>query len=181
MRGGRVDYLGALTTTMAREERGSTNWSPYISTVEGDIMDCDDPLLFEISADIDFGRGLLKELGHYCPEEFEQKLFDKRRKPGACIKLDCDKLGRPIYFLITRVRWYEGPNVHFLDAALHEAASMFIKDNLRVVNMPRICGHGDAPVPWSDLYFNLNRIWQTYDVSTHIKVWFLPSGGPSRA
>ena len=175
--GGRVDYLGALTTTMTLEDRGSTNWSPYISTVEGDIMDCDDPLLFEISADVDFGRGLLKELGHHCPEEFGRKLFDKRRKPGACIKLDCGKLGRPIYFLITRMGWYEGPDVHFLDAALHEAAKMFVKDDLRVVNMPRVCGHGGTPVSWNALYLNLHRVMQNHDAPTHVVVWFRPIPG----
>jgi transposase InsO family protein/O-acetyl-ADP-ribose deacetylase (regulator of RNase III) len=147
------------------------DWSNVITTVEGDLFQSTDSLANCVSMDLAMGAGIAKdfkyEFGHI------QKLFDQRAITGEIAVLTPEEIDqkRHVYYLITKVRYFDKPSIEVLEKCLLQMRAHASDNKITAISMPRI-GCGLDRLPWRRVYALIHDIFEGTGI--HITVYVLP-------
>lgn len=144
-----------------------------IEIVNGDIMECEDTLAFEMSLDWAMNQGVMRDVRRNFLKwgNNEQELFDQRKPLGDIALLDAgnNALGANVYFLMTRVRASDDADPRCLEEALVALRNTALTRGLPVVNIPRLGMAVRQCLTWKEMCAIVNRVFRGSPVK--VKLW----------
>ena len=122
---------------------------------KGDLFEAHTPLAHCISSDVVMGKGIAREFR----DRFGHIPEIRRQKAGVGQIAILKSHGRIIFYLITKSKCYEKPNLWSIYASLLQLRHYMVDHCLTQIAMPKI-GCGLDRMAWEDVE---NLLWSVFD------------------
>ena len=135
----------------------------FVHFVKGDLLKNRGCLAHTVSSDLKMSRGIAYQ--------FKSKfgridILRKQRRHVGDTPYITDR-GRKIFYLITKSKYWEKPELYHIEEALENLKKELIKKNIKSVSMPKIATGLDRQ-DWMQVYSIIIRVFNQTDITLNI-------------